>query len=105
SPQAAAAAPAKAAAGASPPRERIAHPDARELTFVFDEESWVEIRDRNDETIYAQLNRAGTTRRVSGVPPLHVVVGNSQGVRMTYDGREVDLTRHTKIDVARLTLK
>ena len=96
---------AAAPAGAAPIRERVAHPDDRELRFVFDEESWVEIRDRNDQTIFSQLNRAGTTRRVVGLPPLHVVVGNAQGVRMSYAGREVDLKRHTKIDVARLTLE
>jgi cytoskeleton protein RodZ len=102
--QVAAAAPAPASASAQQPRERVPHPDDRELHFVFNEESWVEVRDRNDQTLFAQLNRAGTTRRVSGLPPLYVVVGNSQGVRMTYDGREIDLARHTKIDVARLTL-
>lgn len=105
SPQVAATAPAKAAQSASPAREAVTDPDARELTFVFDAESWVEIRDRNDQTIYSNLNQAGTTRRVRGLPPLHIVVGNAQGVRMTYNGREVDLARHTRIDVARLTLE
>lgn len=104
-PQKAAAPPAKVAPSASPPREGATHPDAREVTFVFDEESWVEIRDRNDQTIHSNLNPAGTTRRVRGLPPLHIVVGNAQGVRMTYNGREIDLARHTKIDVARLTLE
>lgn len=98
-------APAKVAPSAPPPREGVRDPDARELTFVFDEESWVEIRDRNDQTIYSKLNEAGTTRRVSGLPPLYIVVGNSQGVRMTYAGRAIDLARHTKFDVARLTLE
>jgi len=105
SPQVAEATPSAVPTSASQPRERVIHPDAREVSFVFDEESWVEIRDRNDQTIFAQLNQAGTTRRVSGVPPLHIVVGNSQGVRMTYAGRDIDLARHTKIDVARLTLE
>ena len=95
---------AAASAGAPPVRERVPHPDDREVRFVFEEESWVEIRDRNDQTIFSQLNRAGTTRRVSGLPPLYIVVGNAQGVRMTYDGRDIDLARHTKIDVARLTV-
>lgn len=103
--QVAAAAPAPAPASAAQPRERVPHPDDRELRFVFDDESWVEVRDRNDQTLFAQLNRAGTTRRVIGLPPLHIVVGNSQGVRMTYAGREINLARHTKIDVARLTLE
>jgi len=89
---------------AAQPRERVAHPDDREVRFVFDEDSWVEIRDRNDQTIFSQLNRAGTTRRVVGLPPLQIVVGNAQGVRMTFDGREINLARHTKIDVARLTV-
>jgi cytoskeleton protein RodZ len=104
-PQEAAATSAKVAPSPSPTREGATHPDARELTFVFDEESWVEIRDRNDQTIHSNLNPAGTTRRVRGLPPLHIVVGNAQGVRMTYNGREIDLARHTKIDVARLTLE
>lgn len=103
--QVATAAPAPASAGAQQPRERVPHPDDREVRFVFNDESWVEVRDRNDQTIFSQLNRAGTTRRVIGLPPLHVVVGNSQGVQMTYNGREIDLARHTKIDVARLTLE
>jgi len=92
-------------ADVSQQRERIASPDEREVSLVFEEESWVEIRDRNDQTIFSQLNQAGTTRRIRGVPPLQVVVGNAQGVRMTYAGRDIDLARHTKIDVARLTLE
>jgi cytoskeleton protein RodZ len=91
--------------GISPQGERIAHPDEREVRLVFEQESWVEIRDRNDQSIFAQLNQAGTARRVRGLPPLHIVVGNAQGVRMTYDGRDIDLARHTKIDVVRLTLE
>jgi hypothetical protein len=39
------------------------------------------------------------------MPPLTIVVGNSQGVKMTYAGKPVDLARHTKFDVARLTLE
>jgi cytoskeleton protein RodZ len=77
----------------------------RELRFVFDEESWVEIRDRSDKTIFAQLNRAGSAQRVTGMAPLSIVVGNAQGVKMTYAGKPVDLARHTKYDVARLRLE
>jgi len=85
--------------------DRPAAAGERELRFVFDEESWVEIRDRSDRTIFSQLNRAGTAQRVIGVPPLSIVVGNAHGVTMTYAGQPVDLARHTKIDVARLTLE
>lgn len=86
-------------------QERPVDPDEREVRFVFSEESWVEVRDRDDNVIFYQLNASGTVRRVSGVPPLTVVVGNAQGVKMTYDGKPVDLARHTRTEVARLTLE
>lgn len=98
-------APASAVRDAPPVASRPPHPDEREVRFIFDEESWVEVHDRDDKPIFYQLNHAGTSRRVSGVPPLRVVVGNAHGVRMTYAGQPVDLARHTKIDVARLTLE
>jgi cytoskeleton protein RodZ len=103
--------PPPASAPASPPvvvvsrQERPVDPDEREVRFVFEEESWVEVRDRNDAVIFYQLNASGTARRVSGLPPLTIVVGNAHGVRMTYAGKPIDLARHTKIDVARLTLE
>jgi len=92
--------PAAARVDSPPPRA-----GERRLRFVFREESWVEVRDRNDRVVFSQLNPAGTGQEVAGLPPLSVVVGNSQGVQMTYDDRPVDLTRHTKVDVARLTLE
>ncbi len=75
------------------------------LRMVFDQESWVEIKDRNGNTIFGQLNPAGSRRSVSGEPPFDVVVGNAAGVRLTYKDETVDLSTHTQVDVARLTLK
>jgi len=75
------------------------------LRLVFDQESWVEIKDRNGNTIFGQLNPAGSRRSVSGEPPFNVVVGNAAGVRLTYKDETVDLSAHTRADVARLTLE
>jgi len=85
--------------------DRLPKPGERPLQFVFQEESWVEIQDRSGKIIFSQLNQAGSKRRVYGTPPLSVVVGNAHGVRLTYNGEPVDLSRHTKVDVARLTLE
>lgn len=74
------------------------------LRMVFDQESWVEIKDRNGNTIFGQLNSAGSRRSVSGEPPFDVVVGNAAGVRLTYKDQNVDLSAHTQVDVARLKL-
>jgi cytoskeleton protein RodZ len=77
----------------------------RQVKLVFNQECWVEIRDRRDRIIFSQLNQPGTVQEISGTPPLAVVIGNAHGVQMTYDDRPVDLARHTKIDVARFTLE
>jgi cytoskeleton protein RodZ len=75
------------------------------VRLVFDEESWIEIIDRNGEVILSILGEQGTTHAVSGQPPLSVIVGNSAGVKLTYNDRPVDLALHTQVHVARLTLE
>lgn len=80
-------------------------PGERELHFRFEQESWVEIRDRNDKVIFSKLNRAGAEERVAAAPPLKLVVGNARGVRLMYDDKPVDLSPHIGVTVARLTLQ
>lgn len=82
-----------------------APPRTAELRFVFEMDSWVEVRDRDGRTIFTRLNPAGTERSVTGNPPFTLVVGNARGVRLTYNDRPVDLAPYTKVSVARLTLE
>jgi cytoskeleton protein RodZ len=99
-------APAQPTPGAAPAPETGAATEARTGTIrmSFEQESWVEIKDRSGNIIFGQLNPAGSRRRATGEPPLQVVIGNAAGVRLTYNEREVDLAPHTRVDVARLTL-
>lgn len=90
---------------AVPDVDRLPQPGERRLQFVFDEESWVEIRDGSGKIIFSQLNQAGSKRRLYGMPPLSLIVGNAHGVRLTYNNEPVDLERHTQVDVARFTLE
>jgi cytoskeleton protein RodZ len=76
----------------------------RQVKLAFNQECWVEIRDRNEKIIFSQLNRPGTQQSISGLPPFSVILGNAHGVQLTYDDKPVDLAPHTKIDVARLIL-
>lgn len=75
------------------------------VRMVFQQESWVEIRDRSGNQIFGQLSPAGSRRRASGEPPLTVVVGNAAGVQLTYNDKPIDLAPYTRVDVARLTLE
>ncbi len=74
------------------------------VRLLFNQDSWVEIRDRDGNRIYSQLNAAGTSQTISGTPPLQLIIGNAAGVRMTVNDRPYDLAPYVKVDVARLTL-
>lgn len=97
------AAPAQQVPITAPPAAKRA--GAAEMKMVFERQSWVEIRDREDRIVFSQLNPAGAVQIVQGVPPLNVVIGNAGGVKLTYNGRSVDLAPHTKVEVARFTLE
>jgi len=97
--------PPAAAKSAAREEEATPGPGERQVHLVFAQASWVEIRDRSGKAIFSQLNPPGTEQRVNGRPPLAVVVGNAHGVKLTYDERPVNLSVHTKVDVARLTLQ
>lgn len=77
----------------------------KRVQLEFQNESWVEIKDREGNTLMSQLNPAGSQKSVEGAPPLSVVIGNASSVRVTYDGAVFDLKPHTKVDVARFTLE
>ncbi|HLB16257.1 MAG TPA: helix-turn-helix domain-containing protein [Burkholderiales bacterium] len=77
----------------------------KRIEMVFNEESWVEIRDAEGRIVFSQLNAAGTRRKVEGVAPFSLVIGNAAGVKLRYNDAEIDLAPYTRTDVARLTLK
>ena len=77
----------------------------KRLDFTFDGDSWVEVRDKSGKIVFSQLNPKGSQQSVQGLPPLYLVVGNATHVKLSYNDKPVDLTPHTKVDVARLTLE
>lgn len=91
--------------GAAPHSDAQPQRGEGKVRLVFDENSWVQIRDRSGKAIFSRLNPGGTEQRVSGSPPFTVIVGNAHSVRLTYNDRPVDLEPHIKVDVARFTLK
>lgn len=99
------ASPAVPSATAAPVAAKPAAAGGSELRFVFERQSWVEVRDRNDRVVFSQLNPAGAMQTVQGAAPLNVVIGNAAGVKLSYKGKAVDLAPHTKTDVARLVLE
>ena len=79
--------------------------NAPQMRFVFEKESWLDVRDRDNKQIFSQRVTAGTEQTLSGQGPLSLVVGNASGVRVFWHGQPVDLAPHTRGEVARLVLE
>ena len=72
---------------------------------VVEHEAWLEVKDGAGRLLVSSLNPAGTERMVRGRPPFEIVIGNASAVRLLHNGKPVDLKPHTRVEVARLTLK
>lgn len=75
------------------------------LHLEFGDESWVEVKDASGRMLHRQLNLAGTKADIPGQPPFDVVIGNAAQVRLTYNGRPIDLEPFIEVTVARFTLE
>jgi cytoskeleton protein RodZ len=80
-------------------------PGVHRLVLRMEEEAWLEVRDGTGRSLVSSLNPAGTERAVHGQPPFELVIGNAAHVRLTYDGKPVDLKPHIRGEVARFTLR
>jgi cytoskeleton protein RodZ len=90
---------------AAKPRVFVSGSGSSQIRMVFEDESWVEVRDGSGDTIFSRLNAPGTERLIRGQPPFVVVVGNAHAVKLLYRGKPIDLGPHTRVDVARVTLE
>mgnify|MGYP003579407885 CR=1 FL=1 len=73
--------------------------------MAFVGESWVEIRDGEGNVQFSATVPAGSTRSFEVRPPLDVVVGNAQGVRITYNDKPFDVAAHATRNIARFRLE
>lgn len=86
---------------AAAPAARVA---GHRLVVRTEGEAWIEIKDSADRMLVSSLSPAGSERVVRGRPPYSLVIGNASQVSVTYDDKPVDLSPHTRHDVARLKL-
>lgn len=75
-----------------------------EVAIQFAQESWVEIYDGAGGRLYWNLARAGAQVKVSGDPPINVVLGKADGAQVYFNGQRFDLTPYTNGGVARFKL-
>ena len=75
------------------------------LELRFREESWVEMEAADGKRLLYGLIKSGQNRRVEGLPPVSVVLGNAKGVEITVDGKRLDPSRYRRGGVSRFQLE
>jgi cytoskeleton protein RodZ len=76
----------------------------RPLVLHFQQDSWADVRDGAQNKLLYTTISAGRVIRLGGTPPFSVYLGNASGVRVEYNGRPVDISRHQRGPIARLTV-
>lgn len=75
------------------------------LRLEAQQDSWVEVVDADNRTVFSRSLGAGESVAVQGTPPLKLVVGNAAGTRVSWQGAPVDLASATRENVARVELR
>ncbi len=75
-----------------------------QLSLYVQQESWIEVRDGQQNRLLYESFPAGRTMMLEGIAPLYVFLGNADGVRVEFDGKPFDLTPHKRGQVARFAL-
>ncbi|MBL8481705.1 MAG: helix-turn-helix domain-containing protein [Rhodocyclaceae bacterium] len=77
----------------------------KRLEFEIGVDSWVEVKDADGRVLLSQVKPAGSSFSLNGKAPLALVVGHAGSVQLRVDGENFDLRPHTKVDVARFSVK
>ena len=95
--------PLSGAAAVAPPTPAPTSARAQ-LSLYVQQESWIEVRDGQQNRLLYESFPAGRTMMLEGIAPLYVFLGNADGVRVEFDGKPFDLAPHKRGQVARFTL-
>jgi cytoskeleton protein RodZ len=79
--------------------------EALRVDLIFVGDSWVEVTDADGQRLVFGLMRAGRTDSVLGMPPVEVLLGSADAVRLEVNGRPLDIAPgDVRGGVARLTI-
>ena len=70
----------------------------------FSVECWLEVYDRDDERLFYGLAQPGEQLSLSGREPIRVVLGNSDGVEVRYNGTPIEFASFVIRGVARFSV-
>jgi cytoskeleton protein RodZ len=90
----------------APPSAVASAPAGPRIKFVLhaEQDSWADIRDARQVKLLYETVPAGRSVTLEGVAPVSVFLGNAAGVRLDYNGQDVDIGRYQRGMMARFTL-
>ena len=98
------AAPAPASPAAGEDASLVSDASADRLQMSFSVECWLEVYDRDDERLFYGLAQPGEQLSLSGRGPIRVVLGNSDGVEVRYNGTPIEFASFVTRGVARFSV-
>lgn len=94
------------AATPEPVSKPAATANGRVLRFAATGESWVQVRDAQQQVVMEKMLKAGDVyQEAAAGRPLQIVVGNASATTLEIDGVATDLTASAKNNVARFEVK
>ena len=75
-----------------------------QIVLYVEQDSWADIRDHKDNKLLYETLKGGRVVTLEGVPPFSVFLGNVDGVKIYYQGKEFDAGRYKRGLVARFRL-
>jgi cytoskeleton protein RodZ len=78
---------------------------APEWVFTATAESWLEVRDGQNQVLWSGILKPGESSRLQAPLPVSVVVGRADALQVRFKGQAFDLTPHSKMNVARFEVK
>jgi cytoskeleton protein RodZ len=74
------------------------------LTFLFEKDCWVEVKDSNDKLLFSGLKHAEDNLTINGLAPFSILLGYAPGVTLSHNGKLVDIDVNSKNNSARLVV-
>jgi cytoskeleton protein RodZ len=74
------------------------------LKFSLTADSWIEITDVNNQKLFMDLARTGTTLDLRGTAPFDILLGFAPGVTLEFNGAPFDIAPYSRAGVAKFRL-
>ena len=68
------------------------------LRIFFSGESWVEVNDEAENSIYRDIRDVGDVLEITGNAPFNILLGDAPFARLTFNGTEIDVSDNIRID-------